>query len=216
MQHWHKNIEELLLSSFEEIFNDFKKRGLLLQYYSDVFGEKDLCSSCQAKMKKYYERLKNKLNQKNKKMSQFLFKKDVGAMQMSFGSGQFISNDNMTDELAIEYLKINPNRNTMFSKKPENWEELIGEEQETEKTPEQLRADKVNQLKNLNAPELAQACEDAGINPDDYKNKGLRAEAIVAKEEAEAAAMIEAAGNENLTDNEDNPSDAKNKNQEEE
>jgi hypothetical protein len=46
---------------------------------------------------------------------------------MSFGSGQFITNAVLTDALAIEFLKVNPNRISMFSEYPDNWRELLNE-----------------------------------------------------------------------------------------
>ncbi len=57
--------------------------------------------------------------------SKFKIKGIIGIIQMSFGSGQFISNANITDELAIEFLKINPNRISMFEVYPDNWKDLV-------------------------------------------------------------------------------------------
>lgn len=55
----------------------------------------------------------------------FRLKGIVGIIQMSFGSGQFISNANLTNELAINFLKANPNRISMFEVYPENWKDLL-------------------------------------------------------------------------------------------
>ena len=59
--------------------------------------------------------------------SVFRLRSVLGAIQMSFGSGQLVSNANLTDELAIEFLRVNPNRISMFSAYPENLEELLSE-----------------------------------------------------------------------------------------
>ena len=128
----NEKITQLLSHTFDEIYKDISKRGLLLQYYSNVFEAKDLCASCPGKLREYYQKLKSKFNQNRFIMSNFKLKKDVGVKQMSFGSSEFISNDNITDEKAIEFLKINPNRSILFEVIPENWKELIEGEEKTD------------------------------------------------------------------------------------
>lgn len=51
--------------------------------------------------------------------------RDVGIHQISFGAGEYISNLNMTDELAFSFLKENPNRISLFEIFPTNWKDLI-------------------------------------------------------------------------------------------
>ena len=51
--------------------------------------------------------------------------RDVGIHQISFGAGEYISNANITDELAISFLKENPNRISLFETFPANWKELL-------------------------------------------------------------------------------------------
>jgi len=124
----HNSIKELLRLSFESIYRDVAKRGLLIQYYSQEFNDdKDLCATCRHKIQRYYNSLQSKFNQKSDKMSKFSLKKDTGSIPMTFGSSKFISNANITDELAIEFLKNNPNRSIVFETLPDNWEELIAE-----------------------------------------------------------------------------------------
>lgn len=55
----------------------------------------------------------------------FKLKEGIVALQLDFGSAVWFNNDTLTDELALEYLKINPNRIVNFSVFPENWKELI-------------------------------------------------------------------------------------------
>lgn len=50
--------------------------------------------------------------------------RDLGIHQISFGAGEYISNMNMSDELALAFLNENPNRISLFEKFPENWNEL--------------------------------------------------------------------------------------------
>lgn len=82
------------------------------------------CTNCKKKktteiQNVVYEDIESKIE------SNFRLKGIVGIIQMSFGSGQFISNANITDDLAIEFLKVNPNRISMFEAYPENWKELV-------------------------------------------------------------------------------------------
>ncbi|WP_339875219.1 hypothetical protein [Olleya marilimosa] len=61
----------------------------------------------------------------------FQLKKAQVIYKLQKGSPVTISNLKMTDELAIDFLKINSERIKLFSKYPENWLELIGETEET-------------------------------------------------------------------------------------
>lgn len=45
--------------------------------------------------------------------------------RLSKGSGKRINNGLMSDELAIEFLSIDPTRIKVFAKYPENWADLI-------------------------------------------------------------------------------------------
>lgn len=56
----------------------------------------------------------------------FELKAPFAIYKIEKGSADTISNNNMTDELAIRYLKVNPERIELFSKFPENWDELVG------------------------------------------------------------------------------------------
>lgn len=58
--------------------------------------------------------------------SKFRFKKSQ-ILRMDERSHGNISNNNMTDEKAIAFLRPNHNRIKLFSKYPENWVELISE-----------------------------------------------------------------------------------------
>ena len=58
-------------------------------------------------------------------MTNFEFKKLNGIYKMKQGGSVTISNKSMTDEIALEFLSINKERISLFSKYPENWEELL-------------------------------------------------------------------------------------------
>lgn len=70
--------------------------------------------------------------------TQFQFKQPNVMYKLHKGSGVLISNAKMTDELAVEFLKIDPARIKHFSIYPENWLELVGTEEaeQAEATPE--------------------------------------------------------------------------------
>ncbi len=55
----------------------------------------------------------------------FRLRAGITSLAMDFGSGEFFNNDTLTNEIAVRYLKINPNRIANFDLCPENWKELI-------------------------------------------------------------------------------------------
>ena len=75
------------------------------------------CTSCKKK---------TTITDENSSQNSSQFKmRNTGVHQISFGSGNMISNSNMTDELAIIFLKENPNRITLFEVFPENWKDSL-------------------------------------------------------------------------------------------
>ncbi|MEE1963559.1 hypothetical protein V1387_12750 [Allomuricauda taeanensis] len=49
-----------------------------------------------------------------------------GNSYYNFGNGLKVNNDRLTNELVIEFLKVNPERIKLFSKYPGNWKDLVG------------------------------------------------------------------------------------------
>ena len=80
-----------------------------------------VCMSCPSDVSFMILELKN-----HYKMTSFKFKKDAACYKYEKGGKVTISNDNLTDENAIKFIKKNPNRINLFSKYPENWVELCG------------------------------------------------------------------------------------------
>lgn len=99
-------------------------RSEVLAYYSYLFQE-EVCGSCQNKFKKYFNALKSegikKLTQMEENNSNFRLRKDINYVSVEFG-GKMFNNANITDELALEFLKNNPNRIEVFEVYPEDWE----------------------------------------------------------------------------------------------
>lgn len=58
--------------------------------------------------------------------TQFQLTQPAVIYKIQKGFGGTISNKKMTDELAIKFLQVKPDRIQLFSKYPENWKELIG------------------------------------------------------------------------------------------
>lgn len=85
-------------------------------------------------------------------MTQFELDKTSVIYKVEKGKGETISNDKMTDELAIQFLTINPDRIRLFSKYPENWKELIGLElaiEEVENTDEVIETPELIDIKPI-------------------------------------------------------------------
>jgi len=93
-------------------------KELAEDYYVN-YGRR-VCTSCPSDINNMLITLR-----KHYKMTNFEFKKLNGIYKMKQGGSVTISNKSMTDEIALEFLSINKERISLFSKYPENWEELL-------------------------------------------------------------------------------------------
>lgn len=91
----------------------------LAEDYLKLTGRR-VCKSCAADVNFMLTTLKT-----HYKMTNFQLKKTNAIYKLQIGSARTISNNVMTDELAIEFLSIRKERIDVFSKYPENWEELV-------------------------------------------------------------------------------------------
>ena len=97
----------------------------MLQNYKEVSGKKP-CYSCKGKLKQYHSELINSSDLIIDELkNNFKLRNDIGVVQLDFGSGEFLSQLTSPDGLCIKFLKVNPARISMFEKYPENWKELI-------------------------------------------------------------------------------------------
>lgn len=87
---------------------------------------RDVCTSCPGSINEMILTLKRKYE-----MSQFTIKGNK-YYRLSKDSSKTINNNIITDDLAIEFLKIDPNRIKLFEVYPDNWKELVGVEEEKE------------------------------------------------------------------------------------
>lgn len=141
-------LENLLKNDYQKAITQHRNR--LVAFYSFLFDEPNPCVSCESKLQKYWQKLQEQgvsiLTQKEEKMKKqtkktdlenilvtsetienqevtkkFKLKEGIVALQLDFGSAVWFNNDTLTDELALEYLKINPNRIANFSVFPDDW-----------------------------------------------------------------------------------------------
>lgn len=94
--------------------------------YSDVFDKKFVKTSCNDCYKdavfEMYAYLKK--NGKMKEKSIYKLKNGV-LLQMGFGSGEFYTNANLTDEAAEKYLNEHPDNINFFSVYPDDWKKRV-------------------------------------------------------------------------------------------
>lgn len=149
-----EKLTELLSLSYDDAITSHKAE--VVAFYSFLFNVPNPCASCQSKLKDYWDKLNEsgltllnykKMDKTNKKQSsQFKIRKDISFLQMDFGSSILFNNDTITDELALQYLKINPRRIVNFETYPKDWEKLLEKETSNKKQVTRIK-DKVKSKK---------------------------------------------------------------------
>lgn len=156
---------------------------LLAKAYKVETG-RDVCRSCPSDVQYMILSLKNIY-----KMTQFRFKRDVARYKNKQGDKECIYNGNLTDEKAIEFLKTNPERISLFSKYPSNWEQMLidGVDSETEEEKEaRLAAEaEAEALKNSKTGQGSGEGNEGGSDEETEEEKAAR---LAAEEEARKAA----------------------------
>lgn len=66
-------------------------------------------------------------NEDSNEPCKFRLRAGITSLAIDFGSSELFNNDTLTNDIALRYLKINPNRIANFDLYPDNWEMLIGE-----------------------------------------------------------------------------------------
>lgn len=105
------NVDERGVPHLKEVF----------RLYRMLFGES--CTGCTSKIPQYIDKLKHYDMEVEQDVRKFRLKK--GVVISVFGSSRIYSNHNLTDEAAIELLGENIDRKTLFSKLPDNLDELL-------------------------------------------------------------------------------------------
>lgn len=124
----------------------------------------------------------NELKKRYMNNTEFRLKKEKAYFKVS--NGVYISNDKMTDKLAIEFLRNNEGRIVLFSHFPSNWKELINptEEKVAEKASEELAEPLLrNVLEDMKLKDLKIAYPDVkvefGQKKSDFIDKIMEEEA---------------------------------------
>ena len=120
-------LQELISEPFGVLSSDIDKLQRLVVFYRLIYNESCVTCGGTEKYSQYYERLKNEglkilINMEN---SEFIFKKTVTSIPKEFGSSIFITQANLTDEVAIELLSRKPNLIVLFEKYPSDWKDRI-------------------------------------------------------------------------------------------
>lgn len=135
------NLNVLQKLSSEEILKGSDETGtpflkILFQVYQYYFNE--VCTTCPAKIAGYIKKIKS-FNPNEMAKSNFTLKKQ--AIIVIPGTSESYSNANLTDEVAIKFLKQNSNRKALFIKLPTNIDELLSDEQIEKKFIEKTQAE---------------------------------------------------------------------------
>ena len=145
MNFTEKRLNKLLNGGYEKAVGEDK--NTFIAFYTYLFDDSDPCTTCGNKLSVYWNRLVNegkeklykKLNIMAKKNTQedlqedsnepckFRLRAGITSLAIDFGSSELFNNDTLTNDIALRYLKINPNRIANFDLYPENWEALIEE-----------------------------------------------------------------------------------------
>ncbi len=91
----------------------------VFQIYYILFGQ--VCNVCPNKIPTYINQIKNYIMEEDKTNKNSRYKLKKGKVIHVFGTNQYYSEHNITDNIAIKLLSKNPNRISLFAKFPENW-----------------------------------------------------------------------------------------------
>lgn len=126
-------LEKLLIYDSDTIARSHQKE--LFRLYSFFFDQ--ACSGCGGKLLGYIERLrsltKEDMEKKEKTTNENQFKLKKGFLVRFAGTSEAFSCENLNDKIAINYLRINPNRIDNFQSYPQNWQEMLKENFEESK-----------------------------------------------------------------------------------
>lgn len=125
-------LKEIRDTDYQTLMKGKDKNGIpflkhIFQLHLKIFGQ--TCSTCPAKITGYIQKLKQlnpieKMeNTENKPKAEF--KLNDGVIIPVAGTSEAYSKHNITDAIALKLLVDNPNRKALFSKLPDNIDELI-------------------------------------------------------------------------------------------
>ena len=127
------------MTRVEDVCNRLKEMGKVQTFsssekleiedlYTEVLGKEFIKTSCndcyRDAVYEMYAYLKK--NGKMKEKTLYGLKNGV-LLQMGFGSGEFYTNANLTDEAAERFLELNPDKANFFSVLPDDWKKRVKE-----------------------------------------------------------------------------------------
>lgn len=104
--------------------SDNADRSLLISWYKRRTGNNPQCLSCPGKLEAYGHQILsyiNHLTRNNMSINDEWKLKSSGLIPVEFGSSEFISNSTMTEDKALRFLSVNPNRIKVFDTYPSDW-----------------------------------------------------------------------------------------------
>ncbi|WP_048331002.1 hypothetical protein [Bizionia psychrotolerans] len=139
-----------LKKHIHQLANDYKQRTGITA-----------CLSCSGDVQRMLQYLKQIYM-----TTQFELKKPNVIYKIRWGGTQTISNANMTDELALEFLNEKPSRIELFSKYPENYTELLkADEPEGEPEPtDEKSEDIIEEIVKESSKKPCAGCKDKKIS----------------------------------------------------
>ena len=141
-----EKLNDLLKGGYAKAVGEDKET--FIAFYAYLFNDNAPCASCPQKLAGYWDKLalegKSRFTTIQKKTAEMAKKKskntyntlqegafrlrgDIHSLAMDFGSSEFFNNDTLTNDVALRYLSINPNRIANFEKYPKGWEQLVQE-----------------------------------------------------------------------------------------
>jgi len=150
------DIKEILSLPFHKITEKENLKVLVQQYKEEL--DRTVCVSCRGSLNEMILTLKKYNN-----MSNFELKHNK-YYRLEKGTGKTINNNIITDELAIEFLRIDPTRIRVFEKYPEDWKQLVGIEPiDEDEIREELSNFKLTELREQ-YPNIKQVSKDDFIS----------------------------------------------------
>jgi len=133
-------INELKEAGWQKVFDNKELNEKFSALWSKVFKEQ-LCRTCKGGFAEKFNFLTSQNNQKITEMSNRKFIPKSGILIHLITTGEDITSMTMTDEKAVEILKVHKGYIAFFESFPPDWEELVSGKKKAAATPEPKKFD---------------------------------------------------------------------------
>lgn len=170
---WLKLDKVTIFEGRDENGNRYLSR--FLSDFKKEFNPDTINAGCQRCLEDYYLKFTKHLSKMGNKKSQsdFILKAKYNGIPLEFGSQTFVNNSNIDAEKALKLLKGHKKGKELFEKLPKNIDDLLENGQ---------GEDPAKVLEKKGRDELDGIATGLGLDPKEYSNKGLIAQAILAKQ----------------------------------